>query len=455
MFGFLGLQFFGQSKLGVFYRRVPTRAAPKSLMMYTLPADPTPNATLVVQSMPAVSVNSTPAPNDTARPAQEAAALPKISLYFINLKADHEREQNMLRETRKLQTLGIEAHRVVGFPIRNQLFVSQLQRSGRISLNCTEYVATLAPLDSAVVDLCATEGFTTLDLDIGMYRALLPTNFVATRGLRALGALGCSVSHLLALRRAYLSGDDYALVSEDDVSWDPFIAVVSANTELVRKTVDPAWEAPMEAHAYVQALSTCAVSKAGAAKQPWPPGSVDQDRIKRAEAHIGTQKPVVLQMATIGGIMYRNWRRYLDRRGGDCVGNRNGCEFILQSRRYHDWGTQAVMWNRAAIEYMVHLFWDPHNFSRAESALWFPNTLPPQSKHPFADTLFYNLPHPFGSSFLVSLPLVQNVPHLSKYSAIDEGPWSAGYSHAGHANESWRGFVAYVASNCNHSTLAA
>mmetsp|Transcript_23455 Transcript_23455/g.57885 ORF Transcript_23455/g.57885 Transcript_23455/m.57885 type:complete len:381 (+) Transcript_23455:575-1717(+) len=370
-------------------------------------------------------------------------------MYYLNMQKHSNRYEAMLRGTKQLENIGIQPNRVAGFPVRNSEFVSQLQDSGKIFLNCTEHAHRPDP-DPVILDLCDTEGLAVFSLDIGMYRSQLPKGFRATKGLRPLGALGCSISHLFALRRAYLAGDDYVLVSEDDVSWGPLVAVVEANTILVRKTLDATATLESEALAYVEAVSVCAASRAGGQKRDWEAATQEEKVVlRRAEVGIGMNQPVVVQMASLNYGSYLNWETFLNRQGQDCVSSRNGCDFLLRDRVYEDWGTQGLLWNRAAVEYIIHVFWNPN-----VSELTFPDFLPPEAHHPFADTLFYNLPHPFGKTFQLMVPVVHLVPHLTRYSTIDEGPGSVPASFFA-VNATVQAYTKYMTSNCDPSSLSS
>eukprot|EP00281_Chroomonas_sp_CCMP1168_P030649 CAMPEP_0206245340 /NCGR_PEP_ID=MMETSP0047_2-20121206/18643_1 /ASSEMBLY_ACC=CAM_ASM_000192 /TAXON_ID=195065 /ORGANISM="Chroomonas mesostigmatica_cf, Strain CCMP1168" /LENGTH=453 /DNA_ID=CAMNT_0053670629 /DNA_START=9 /DNA_END=1370 /DNA_ORIENTATION=- len=374
-----------------------------------------------------------------------------VSMYYINLHSSTDRRKEMTLQAKKLRKVGVMVKRVAAFPIREAEFISQLRTAGKIHLNCTDHKIRPTRIQS-IVDLCETEGLNILSVDLGMFWGQFPFGFQTSprgskRTVRALGALGCSISHLLALRRAFLAGDWLTLVSEDDVTWDPFTTLVKAKTELVQGQVDPAATAASEALAYIQAVVKCAATQAGARKQPWRNTSARENvKMTKAESVLGMVKPVVVQMATSNQSAYKTFKAPLNR-NEDCVKNRNGCH-IVQRRHYNFWGTQGLLWNQAAVQYMVHLFWEPHSFSQGVSKLSFPRSLPSSGvKEPYADHLFYNLAHPFGDTFFTTVPACLLQPRLSFTSTISQGP----ANFLGNSSESEsliRQFSKYFSNGC-------
>jgi GR25 family glycosyltransferase involved in LPS biosynthesis len=274
---------------------------------------------------------------------------------------------------------------------------------------------------------------------------------------KRVGELGCIVGHLLALRRAYLAGDAMAIIAEDDTTWEPLMSFIDANVLLSRKERNSTATLPRETLDFLKRAVKCASSPAEqrASGRSWPSSSHQEGAAiscAEAAARGWANQPVVVQLSTLNqdGV-YQKHVQELHSLGTDCTDERKSCRFLLHARQWEHWGTQGLLWNRAAIEYFAHLFWgvdtDP-----TLSTLSIPALLPPlQLESPAADVLFYNLPHPFGKTSMLSFPATIHVPKLATQSAL----WAGVHHHVSHTESVWErswdaanAYTRYVA-NCN------
>eukprot|EP00961_Rhodomonas_salina_P082496 1108820-Rhodomonas_salina.1 len=148
-----------------------------------------------------------------------------IPLLVINLFSNKARLDMQLAQVPRLEKLGLKMQRIAGFPMLSSPFLEQLQSGeGNISLDCTEVQAQLdAP--QTLTDLCAA-------LSLSHFR-VSSVGFNREHYRELPGSLGCLISHLFALRQAYLDGHELVIIAEDDISWKPLQSIVAAHTQLM------------------------------------------------------------------------------------------------------------------------------------------------------------------------------------------------------------------------------
>eukprot|EP00961_Rhodomonas_salina_P023097 310020-Rhodomonas_salina.1 len=267
--------------------------------------------------------------------------------------------------------------------------------------------------------------------------------FRQRKAIKVPGAMGCMISHLVALRQAYLAGHELVVITEDDITWEPFEKIVAAHTHaLLAEGSSRSSSNASETRAFFEAVASCA-AKAG-----------------EGGAEGGGDRPVVVQLMSLRDKSYyrydawkgRDKLRNRENRHGKgnkhCVDTRFNCPSLLERRKFKDYGTQAVLWNRAAVEYAVNLYWKPGPDRKPLSAIVFPEHPTRAIKTGITDVDFYSFPAPFGETFRLAVPVAHVFAKMHHSSSVAVGQHRGGDRKALQARAAVQAYTHHILRNC-------
>uniref|UniRef100_A0A0G4IC62 Uncharacterized protein n=1 Tax=Chromera velia CCMP2878 TaxID=1169474 RepID=A0A0G4IC62_9ALVE len=370
--------------------------------------------------------NTTPSTLPTQPPAEEAIEeeFPpephdgkfRLPIYWTTVASNVERRRVFEKKQGGLiRSLNALPRRVSGFPAVELKTLNELRQKSQLEFDCTGDNATTYPPHAV---FCKEQ------------RQLVPsmTKFRIETGKCPHGKqVGCSGSHALGIRAAFLNGDEWAIFAEDDADFSPpkrMYEIMHARAERENRTLPAELDdAPLFWLLKRSGERAAQMAKAAKGQRLWPiDWSSSKDKEVRRRYQLAVEELKKSGEMAIGVQLFTSrqapWQKHPFKKDGPFMREKvNKCKTekapvsppdldtgfgvvrVMPSSGFY--GTVGFAFNRAAIRFWTRMLWDIEGFDQGLHFLRFPSDFPTKVQCN-ADWMYWGLPPDPNLAFMTS-----------------------------------------------------